>query len=922
MESATPKNINKYDVVELIGRGGMGVVYKAIDRSLNRVVAIKMVTNQDCERGDALNRFYREAQYTANLRHPNIVTVYDLGEYLGSPYLVMEYLDGQSLDALLNQQSLTLLSKLDYVRQVCKGLHYAHTRQPSIIHRDIKPPNIMVVDEVAKIVDFGIARLGQSRNTRSGQLMGSYHYMSPEQVNDAVLDGRTDLFSTGVVLYQLLTTTLPFNGSSFAQTLNRIVHSPPPPLSQFLHDYPAEFDDIISRALAKNPVDRYQTADEFAFDLLEVEERLKRELFRDFLERAEKFLGEGRLDAARQELAEVLRIDYQHARANELLRQVQQATVRQQKRLRAGCLRETAERALAQYRLADAVAAVQEAVKLDDSNAELQSYRDHVVALNEQMLKIDEALSRAERACVSNDLNEASRAADEALQIDPNSTRAKSFKAIVDAKIAENEKRRHMQELLDKARSRIDSRDFSEALRTLRRAQALDPTVSGVGDLIAVAEAGRQQEERQKALEKVVAEIRETLGRRQPSLARSLAMAALVRFPGERVMLELKTAAEQDIEALKRERAISAIRAVLTAGDFEAADRRLGETRRELGDSPELNGIEQQIRTERMRSALQEVETALHDAQDLVRFEAEQQAFVTLESVSHLIDLVPDEVRARFQQVKDEINERVQAVERQGEQSDLALNWDAAAPETRWGTSRKMAGDVAKDELRLNTLSLRKHEKRDHDVAELTPAEGINVPDGMSESVTSELNRESGEPARENVMNPTSTWGQSLHDALPQIEKQLAAFIGPVAKVVVRKAASATSDPGQFYMMLAASIDRPSDRQAFLAQKGRISAGVGKAAGSDAAPFFTATSRAGSGPCKELTPEVVERAARLLAPYTGPIAGILAKKTAQRAGSLKGFYELLADNLETEEERNQFLRDIDVNKCEPNQKRM
>src|SRR6516165_9766813 len=205
MEADAPKKISKYDVLDLIGSGGMGVVYKAVDRALGRLVAIKMVTGA-AEPGELLQRFYREAQFTANLRHPNIVIVYDLGDFEGRPYLVMEYLDGQSLESMLATKTITLLQKISYVRQICSGLEYAHSRQPSIIHRDIKPGNIVVLaDGSVKIVDFGIARLVHSTQTRAGQLVGSCHYMSPEQINNLDLDGRSDIYSTGVVLYQLLT---------------------------------------------------------------------------------------------------------------------------------------------------------------------------------------------------------------------------------------------------------------------------------------------------------------------------------------------------------------------------------------------------------------------------------------------------------------------------------------------------------------------------------------------------------------------------------------------------------------------------------------------------------------------------------------------------------------------------------------------
>lgn len=143
MEADAPKKIGKYDVVDLIGRGEMGVVYKAVDRALGRLVAIKMVTGAAAQ-GNLLKRFYHEAQFTANLRHTNIVIVYDPGDFEGRPYVVMEYLDGQSLKSMLATRTITMLQKISYVRQICSDLEYAHSRQSSIIHGDIKPANIVV----------------------------------------------------------------------------------------------------------------------------------------------------------------------------------------------------------------------------------------------------------------------------------------------------------------------------------------------------------------------------------------------------------------------------------------------------------------------------------------------------------------------------------------------------------------------------------------------------------------------------------------------------------------------------------------------------------------------------------------------------------------------------------------------------------
>jgi tetratricopeptide (TPR) repeat protein len=434
MKTATPKKIDKYEVLDVIGRGGMGVVYKAIDRSLDRFVAIKMVTSADEQHGDLLQRFYREAQFTAKLRHQNIVTVYDLGEFSGKPYLVMEYLAGKSLDAMLAGPPLTLEERIHCIWQVCNGLHYAHSRQPSIIHRDIKPANIVIAEDgTAKIIDFGIARLGQSRNTRTGYVMGSYQYMSPEQISGAELDGRSDIFSTGVVLYQALTATLPFEGSTISRTLQNIIGSPPPALSRHLKEYPERLDEVVTRALAKNREERYQSASEFAFDLIEIEEELRRGLFGDYLGRAETLVRSGEYERARQELAHVLEVDRQHARANELMRKVEQAATKQQRRSRVLHLRSQAEEALKLNRWTEAVSYLDQAVRLEPANAELQNFRERISGMRARVERVSEILSRAERALEAEDLLEAERAVAEALRFDPASVRAKSFRRIVES---------------------------------------------------------------------------------------------------------------------------------------------------------------------------------------------------------------------------------------------------------------------------------------------------------------------------------------------------------------------------------------------------------------------------------------------------------------------------------------------------------
>jgi len=174
-----PTKLGKYEIVEVIGRGGMGVVYKATDPEIGRLVGIKMMTSAVISDPDLLKRFYREAQSSGRLQHPNIVTIYDLGVHEGTPYLVMEFLEGESLDANIRaRRPMSLEDKLNIGIQLCEGLAYAHER--NIVHRDVKPGNVMLLkDGTVKIVDFGIARGGGDKVTRTGQVMGSIQYMSP-----------------------------------------------------------------------------------------------------------------------------------------------------------------------------------------------------------------------------------------------------------------------------------------------------------------------------------------------------------------------------------------------------------------------------------------------------------------------------------------------------------------------------------------------------------------------------------------------------------------------------------------------------------------------------------------------------------------------------------------------------------------------
>ncbi len=268
-EARTGPRIGRYLITGRIGRGGMGMVYRGLDPSLEREVAIKTLVAEGSFDPELRRRFEVEARAAAKLAHPNIVTVHDLGEDRGILFIAMEMLPGVDLDSLLRSgEALPLAEKLEIVAQVCRGLAFAHER--GVVHRDIKPSNVRLLDDgTAKIMDFGIAKVGAGHNiTKTGMMVGTVHYMSPEQVRGKPLDGRSDVFSAGVILYELLAGERPFPGEDITQILYKIVNEEPKtPDLEALGELAPRLQEILVKALAKDADARYPGAAAFGEDL-------------------------------------------------------------------------------------------------------------------------------------------------------------------------------------------------------------------------------------------------------------------------------------------------------------------------------------------------------------------------------------------------------------------------------------------------------------------------------------------------------------------------------------------------------------------------------------------------------------------------------------------------------------------------------
>jgi len=257
----------RYRIERKLGAGGMADVYLAEDQELGRRVAIKILNSRHGNDDQFIERFRREAKNAAALNHPNIVSIYDRGEAEDTYYIAMEFLDGRTLKELIVGRGAAPINvAIEYARQILSALRFAHRH--GIVHRDIKPHNVLVDGEGrVKVTDFGIARAGTSQMTETGSIVGTAQYLSPEQAKGGEVDPRSDLYSLGVVLYELLTGKTPFDGETPVEIAMKHLSTTPQPPSKLRPDVPRELDMVVMRALAKNPDERYQSADEMEGDL-------------------------------------------------------------------------------------------------------------------------------------------------------------------------------------------------------------------------------------------------------------------------------------------------------------------------------------------------------------------------------------------------------------------------------------------------------------------------------------------------------------------------------------------------------------------------------------------------------------------------------------------------------------------------------
>ena len=546
-----PKQLGKYIIEDVLGRGGMGTVYKARDPRMGRLVAIKTLTGNSRDE-NTLKRFYREAEKTGRLKHANIITIYDLGEEGGHPYIVMEFVEGRALDTIIRDPNdLPLLQKLRILEQVCLALGYAHAND--VIHRDVKPGNVMLrPDGLVKLLDFGIAieeRATDITLTQTGLVIGTVPYMAPERLLGGPVTGRSDIFATGVLMFQLLTRELPFQGDEVV-LVNKLINDRHPLLERYLPSYPAALDGVLDRSLAKRPADRYETAEDMASELSAVIEATKREYIDDLLSRAQDRLRAQDSLPARELFLEVLKLDPQQATARRMLSELNQHISRKQQVEHAELKRRQADGALLERKFDVAISLLQEAIALVPENADLAAQLDLIRHKQKVAEQVNAALRQAEEAKRSGEISKALAIVEQVLSLDTTNARIRvAYNSLV-KQVKEAEQRAGARRLLQSAREELNNKNYEAALSLIQEADLLDPAnVQSQGLTKAVIEEMRLDLRRNRIAE-IENSIATAVDEDDWRAAAAAAQSALAELPSDPLLLRYKLQADQHLQEL------------------------------------------------------------------------------------------------------------------------------------------------------------------------------------------------------------------------------------------------------------------------------------------------------------------------------------------------------------------------------------
>ena len=495
------RKLGKYEVHGELGHGAMGVVYRARDPIINRMVALKTITTGLADDPNLLQRFYREAQSAGGLQHPNIVTIYDMGDDQNTPYIAMELIEGESLEQTIARRTIVPLAlKLTYALQACRAFDYAHKR--GIVHRDIKPGNVMVNKEgVVKVVDFGIARVLDKSKTQTGMLIGTFAYMSPEQYHGAHADERSDIWSFGVLLYELVCYERPFTGDNPASLMHNICSQEPRSITQRVPDCPPAMEGIISKVLRKLPEDRFQSMEDLLLELEPVYKELQLHSISELIDQSRQLIETGEFSQARELLRESLKVDAANSQARALLEKVNAELKRLLIRPKAQQHVDKGRALLAEGKIQEARAEAENALQLDAAFDQAQELEKQVQRELDRAQVVAEWLQASRQRLAEGMPDEAEELLAKVLELEPANKQAAVLQQQVLVEKAERLRRLRLLERMQEARGLWTQLNYVDCIKILSELQKEFPAEEEVQRLLDTVQEDQAEQHRQRTLE-------------------------------------------------------------------------------------------------------------------------------------------------------------------------------------------------------------------------------------------------------------------------------------------------------------------------------------------------------------------------------------------------------------------------------------
>ena len=561
--------LGKYEIIAEIGRGAMGAVYKARDPLIDRLVALKTITGAPSAQTNLLDRFYQEARSAGALQHPNIVTIYELGHEKNTPFIAMEYLEGESLDRIIEQRPVLPLSvKLGYIVRVCDALAYAH--QHNVVHRDVKPANIMVTKEgVVKVVDFGIARLTDMSMTQPNMMIGSRAYMSPQLYKGERADARSDIWAVGVSLYELLAYKRPFTGDSEAELMFHIIYEKPDELLSSSPECTEELAAIVGKMLDKKSDDRFQSMEDLLHAIEPIWKAAQQATVSGLLADCQELVVAKDLQRAQALLRKALHIDVGNTQAKSMLEKVSVELRRTEilPRLKEHLSR--GEGFLKAGQLREAKAEVQAALGLDSKHEPAQKLLTEIEAAAAKAQQVEQKLKLTKQRLAEGALTEAAAALGQALELDDANLLAQELKKQIEEERVRREKRKKLGEILHRARTLWTELNYEECLTVLAAALQEFPNEPELKKLQESARTDQAEQQKQRHM----AEVRKLLGQQNFAEARKILDVLIKDYPQDTAVKNLQNLALQEEQEQKRQKRleseITVLRGMLGAGKYK-----------------------------------------------------------------------------------------------------------------------------------------------------------------------------------------------------------------------------------------------------------------------------------------------------------------------------------------------------------------